>query len=130
MYIPDGFTTVTPYFFVLDAERFVEFLKLAFGGDEIGRSMRDDGKIANAQVRIGSSTLMISEASARYKPMPGSYYLYVEDADASMQAALRNGATLEMEVDDMPYGDRQGGVVDPVGNIWWISQRIEKKAYF
>ena len=130
MYIPDGFTTVTPYFFVHDAERLVEFLKSAFAGEEIGRSLRADGKIANAQVRIGSSTLMISEASARYKPMPASYYLYVEDADASMQIALRHGATLEMEVGDMPYGDRQGGVVDPAGNIWWISQRIEKKAYF
>lgn len=26
--------------------------------------------------------------------------------------ALAHGATLEMEVEDMPYGDRQGGVRD------------------
>lgn len=121
---------VTPYFFVRDAERLVEVLRSAFAGEEIGRSVRDDGKIANAQLRIGSSTLMIGEASARYKPMPGSYYLYVEDAEASMQRALRHSATLEMEVGDMPYGDRQGGVADPVGNIWWISRRIENKPYF
>lgn len=28
-----------------------------------------------------------------------------------------------MDVDDMPYGDRQGGVRHPAGNIWRVSQR-------
>lgn len=130
MYIPEGFSTITPYFFVDNAERFVAFLKEAFGGVEIGRSLRADGKIANVQVRVGTSTIMASEASARYPAMPGSYYLYVENADAAMRSALAHGAKLEMEVADMPYGDRQGGVVDPCGNIWWISQRLEQQGYF
>jgi PhnB protein len=130
MRIPQGFTTVTPYFFVDDAEQFVAFLKSAFGGIETGRSLRDDGKIANVQVRIGTSTVMASEASKTYPAMPASYYLYVEDADATLQQALRNGAKLEMEVADMPYGDRQGGIVDPCGNLWWISQRLVDEPYF
>ena len=61
--------------------------------------------------------------------MPASYYLYVEDAHAAMRNALASGATLEMEVGDMPYGDRQGGVKDTHGNIWWISQRIVHEPY-
>jgi len=130
MRIPEGFTTITPYFFVDDAEKFVEFLKSAFAGVEVGRIVRDDGKIANAQVRIGTSTVMASEASTKYPAMPASYYLYVEDADAAMAQAVRSGATLEMPVADMPYGDRQGGIVDPCGNLWWISQRLEDKPYF
>lgn len=130
MHIPEGFTTVTPYFFVDDAEKFVAFLKSAFGGIEVGRSMRADGKIANAQVRIGTSTVMASEASGKYPAMPASYYLYVENADHAMAQALRNGAKLEMSVGDMPYGDRQGGVVDPCGNLWWISQRLVDEPYF
>lgn len=130
MYIPDGFSTVTPYFFVSGAERFIDFLKAGLGGDELGRSMRPDGKIGNAQVRIGSSTVMVSEAPEQYKSMRSSYYLYVEDADASMKRALENGATLEMDVDDQSYGDRQGGVRDPFGNIWWLSQRLVQEPYF
>lgn len=130
MRIPEGFTTVTPYFFVDGAEKFVAFLTAAFGGVEIGRSLRADGRIANAQVRLGDSTVMASESSAKYPAMPGSYYLYVEDADAAMEQALRCGATLEMAVGDMPYGDRQGGVVDPCGNLWWISQRLVDEPYF
>lgn len=130
MYIPDGFSTVNPYFFVRDAERFVEFLQAAFGGGELGRSMRPDGKIANAQILIGTSTVMVSEAPEQYKYMCGSYYLYVENAEAAMAKAIENGAVLEMEVQDMPYGDRQGGITDPFGNIWWLSQRLADKPYF
>jgi len=72
---------------------------------------------------------MVSEASGKYKAMSGTYYLYVEDADAAMAQALQHGAELEMEIDDMPYGDRQGGVRDAQGNIWWISQRTVEKPY-
>lgn len=129
MYVPPGFGTVTPYFLVANAERFVTFLIYALGGKEMLRSMRPDGKIANAQVVLGTSTIMVSESSAKYPPMPASYYLYVEDADATMSKALANGATVEMEVADMPYGDRQGGVRDSHGNIWWVSQRIVQEPY-
>jgi PhnB protein len=61
--------------------------------------------------------------------MAASYYLYVEDADASMKRAIEHGATLVMAVGDMPYGDRQGGVRDAHGNLWWISQRIVEEPY-
>ena len=130
MYMPEGFTTVTPYLFVKDAHRFVDFLMSAFGAIEIGRHSRPDGAIANAQIRIGSAALMVSEAGEKYGPMPTAFYLYVENADASMSRAIEHGARLEMEVGNMPYGDRQGGVVDPFGNIWWISQRLVNEPYY
>lgn len=50
-------------------------------------------------------------------------------ADAAMKRALEHGAKLEMAVVDMPYGDRQGGVRDAHGNIWWISQRTVHEPY-
>ncbi len=129
MYVPPGFNTVTPYFFVVDAERFVAFLVDGLLGEETCRTMRPDGRIANAQVRIGSSTVMVSEASAAYPAMPSAFYLYVADADESMRRALEHGATLEMAVADMSYGDRQGGVRDAHGNLWWISQRMVEAPY-
>jgi PhnB protein len=129
MYIPPGFNTVTPYFFVADAESCVRFLVEGLGGIETCRTMRPDGRIANVQVRLGTSTVMVSEATDDYRPMASAYYLYVEDAAASMARALAQGATIEMEVSDMPYGDRQGGVRDRHGNIWWISQRLVREPY-
>ena len=129
MYTPPGFSTITPYFFVKNAESFVNFLVEAFGAAEVLRSLRDDGRIANAQLRVGTSTVMASEAGGRYPPMAAAFYLYVENADKAMSQAIAAGAVLEMEVSDMPYGDRQGGVKDPHGNIWWISQRLVHAPY-
>lgn len=129
MYIPPGFNTVTPYYFVVDAEAFIAFLIVGLGGEESGRSMRPDGCVANVQVRLCTSTVMVSEASAAFPPMASSYYLYVADADASMLRAIAAGATSIMDVDDMPYGDRQGGVRDLHGNLWWISQRLVRAPY-
>jgi PhnB protein len=129
MYMPPGFHTVTPYFFVAQAEAFVRFLVEGLGGEETCRSLRPDGAIGNVQVRLGSASVMVSEATERYPPMAAAYYLYVEDADAAMARALRHGASLEMAVADMPYGDRQGGVRDRHGNLWWISQRTVQEPY-
>ena len=130
MTVPPGFHTITPYFFVKGADDFVAFLAAAFDGVETGpRSLRPDGRIANAMVRVGDATAMVSEGSGAFPAMPGSYYLYVDDADATTARAISCGATLVMEVGDMPYGDRQGGVRDAHGNLWWISRRLAPGPY-
>lgn len=123
MRIPPGFSTVTPYFFVDGASRFLDFLVQGLGGVEIGRHM-DGDRIANAQVRLGTSTVMLSEASPAVPAMPSSYYVYVASADEAMRKAIAAGATRVMDVANMPYNDRQGGVKDPFGNLWWISERL------
>jgi PhnB protein len=128
MLIPSGFHTVTPYFFVDGAAEFLEFLVKGFGGRVTMRHM-DGSRIANAQVRIGDSTIMVSEASKEFPAMPASYYLYVENADSTMMAATAAGAEQIMPVADMPYGDRQGGIRDRHGNIWWLSQRLVPGPY-
>lgn len=129
MIIPDGFGTVAPYVFVDDADAFAEFLQSAFGGEETVRSVTPDGRVANLQVRIGTVTLMTSDATPAFPAMPASFYVYVENADETMSRAIAAGATKIMDVDDMPYGDRQGGVRDPFGNLWWISQRLVDAPY-
>ena len=128
MILPPGFNTVTPYFFVDGAAGFIDFLLQGLGGTEVLRHM-DGGRIGNAQVRLGSSTVMVSEASAAWPAMPTSTYLYVDDADAAMARALAAGASLVMPVADQPYGDRQGGVRDAHGNLWWLSQRLVDGPY-
>ena len=128
MRIPPGFNTVTPYFFVDGADRLIAFLVQVLGGVEIGRHMNGD-RIANAQVRLGSSTVMVGEASTEFPAMPASYYLYVENADEAMLKAIAAGAAKIMDVADMPYGDRQGGIRDPFGNLWWVSERLVDGPY-
>jgi PhnB protein len=129
MYIPKGFGTVSPYIFVNGVSNFSDFLVEAFDGVEKLRSLRADGVIENIQLEIGTTMFMMSEANEHYPAMPSAYYIFVENADSAMTRAMLAGATLEMEVADMPYDDRQGGVRDPFGNIWWITQRLIDKPY-
>jgi uncharacterized glyoxalase superfamily protein PhnB len=85
--------------------------------------------VRNAQVRFGDTTIMVSDAVDWREPTRGTYYLYVEDADAAMARALAAGGKPFGAVRDQAYGDRQGGVEDPGGNIWWLSQRLQAGGY-
>jgi PhnB protein len=130
MHVPDGFGVVTPYIFVDGGDNYVSFLEAAFGAREIGRSIAPNGRIANCQMKFDTATIMVSEASEEFPASSAAFYLYVADADAAMEKALTAGGEKIMDAADMPYGDRQGGVRDPSGNIWWVSKRLSADAYF
>jgi PhnB protein len=130
MHVPEGFGVVTPYIFADGAEEYVRFLEEAFGAQEIGRSAAPNGRIANCQLQFSATIIMVSEASEKFPATRAAYYLYVGDADVAMAKAEQAGAQRIMDVGDMPYGDRQGGVRDPAGNIWWVSQRMTAEPYF
>jgi PhnB protein len=124
--IPDNYQVVTPYLVVQGAEKLINFLKQAFGARETERISMPDGSIGHAEVRIGDSVIMMSDAREdMWKAMPSSIYLYVEDCDTIYKRALDVGATSLMEPKDQFYGDRSGGVKDPVGNHWFIATHKE-----
>ena len=123
--IPDGRHSITPYLVVEGVPRLIEFLVEAFEAQEILRVLRPDGSIMTAQLKIGDSVILLSEAKGEFKPMPAAIYLYVNDTDAVYQRALQAGATSLMEPIDEFYGDRNAGVKDPGGNHWWIATHQE-----
>ena len=130
MYIPEGYGTVFPYMMVNDLERFVAFLKNVFDAKELGRTVTPNGRVANCRVRIGTTSFMASEPdNVNFRPMPANYYVYVENTDATFAKALSNGAKKVLDPTDMPYEDRQAGVIDPCGNYWWISTRLVEEGY-
>jgi PhnB protein len=129
MFIPEGYGTVFPYIVVNDAEGFITFLKTVFDATELGRSVHG-GRIANARMRIGTTSFMVSEAAAdNMAAMPAAFYIYVENTDETFQKALAQGATKWFDPMNMPYEDRQGGIIDPAGNKWAISTRLVQEGY-
>jgi uncharacterized glyoxalase superfamily protein PhnB len=123
--IPEGYHTVTPYLILQGAAQLIDFLKQAFDAEEILRMAQPDGTITHAEVKIGDSRMMMSEATGDFKPMPAMLHLYVEDMDAVYRQALQAGATSLREPEDQFYGDRTGGVQDSSGNQWWLATHIE-----
>ena len=83
-----------PYILVQGADKLIDFVKRAFDAKEAERYSVPDGTIGHAEVRIGDSLIMISEAQGEeYKPMAAGIHLYVEDCDATYKRALKAGAT-------------------------------------
>ena len=114
-----GYQTVTPYLTVKRAEQLVDFVKQVFGGVEVFRTIGSAGGL-HAEVTIGDSKLMIGGYES-VEEIPTALHVYVPDADAVYQRALDAGATSVEEPVDQFYGDRESGVKDPTGNVWWIA---------
>jgi PhnB protein len=123
--IKEGFRTVTPYFVVKGGDRFIEFLQRAFGATLHARFAKPDGSVMHAQVQIGDSFVELGDSSEQYKPVTMGIHLYVPDVDAVYERALRAGATSLYGLTDQAYGDREGSVVDPFGNHWYIATHQE-----
>ncbi len=123
--IPDGYHSVTPYIIVQGAALLIAFLAQAFQAKEIERMMRPDGTIMHAEVRIGDSVIMISDAGGEFEPMPSMIHLYVNNTDTAYKRALQASATSLREPADQFYGDHSAGVKDSCGNQWWIATHQE-----
>src|SRR5262245_22026599 len=122
--IPEGYHSVTPALNVQGAAKAIDFMKRAFGAEELLRMPGPGGVIQHAEVRIGDSIVILSDA-VRLPPMLGSLFLYVEDADAVYEQALKAGATSMLPPTDMFWGDRYAHVKDPCGKLWGIATHQE-----
>jgi PhnB protein len=127
--IPDGYHTITPYLTVRDAERAIKFYEQAFGAKNKGAMKGPDGKVMHAELIIGDSIIMLADEFPEFgtvspQSIGGSgtgLHIYVEDVDSSFDRAVKAGATVEMPVADMFWGDRYGKLVDPFGHKWSIA---------
>lgn len=122
--VPDGYHTVTPYLIVDDPDAILAFIAQAFGGTTRGRHLDDKGRVMHAEAQVGDSRVMLGGSNAEYPPMQSMLHLYVEDVDSVYRRALAAGGISIREPEDMPYGDRSGGVKDVAGNQWWIATHI------
>lgn len=124
--IPPGYHTVTPYVMVKNVAAYADFLEKALDGELRSKTQSANGTLLNREVKIGTSMVMLAEARGGFKPMPMSFYMYVEDVDAVYAQAIRHGARSLNEPSDKFYGNRDCGIIDGRGNYWFIASRIEE----
>lgn len=131
--IPEGYNSITPYMFVNDGTKAIDYYKQAFDAEEVMCMKDPDGKVAHAELKVGDSKIMLAdeypEMGARgpeaYGGSPIALHLYVKDVDAVAKKAVDAGGTLTKPVENAFYGDRNGAVRDPFGHTWYISTHIE-----
>ena len=120
-YMRPGFTSITPYIVITGAGRFIEFLKSAFNAVERVRVPLPDGSLMHAEVAVGNGVIETADANQQFPPLPMEIHHYVDNADSTYARALEAGATSLYSPMDQPYGDREGGVKDAFGNLWYIA---------
>jgi PhnB protein len=130
--IPHGMHSVTPHLICAGAADAIDFYKKAFNAVELTRLPGPNGKLMHGSIRIGDSTVMLSDefpemgglGPKSLKGSPVTIHLYVEDADAFAAHAAAAGATITMPVADMFWGDRYGQLEDPFGHRWSVGTHV------
>jgi PhnB protein len=131
--IPDSYPRVIPYLSVDGASSAIDFYTKVFAAKERVRMPGPDGKIGHAELEIGDSLLMLSDAFPGMGGQtphslggtPVTLMVYVEDVDAVFDRAIKAGATEERKVENQFYGDRAGQFVDPFGHKWFVATHVE-----
>ena len=129
--VPEGFTTVTASLIQSDCAKAIEFYKRALGAEEVMRMPGPDGKIMHAEIRIGTSIVMMNDEVMGMKSAesmggsPVSFYLYVENCDQAYKKAIAAGGKEVMPPADMFWGDRMSSFADPFGYRWSISTHVK-----
>ena len=124
-YKPDGYQSVIPYLHVNGAAKLITFMKDVFDAQEIALYPRPDGSVGHAALRIGDSVIELADAGPEWPAMPCALQVYVPDADAAYQRALKAGASSLIAPADQFYGDRTASVRDSCGNNWYIATQKE-----
>jgi PhnB protein len=131
-HIPEGYHSVTPSLTCRNAAEALDFYVRAFGAVELFRMPEPDGKLMHAEMRIGNSTLMLSDEYPDWGAVQpeagkgGTFMIYVPDADAAFAQAVAAGATELQPVTDQFWGDRSGRVACPYGYRWSLAQKVRE----
>jgi PhnB protein len=133
-FMPEGFSSVTPYCVFKDCRKAIDFYKQAFGAKERTVMPGPDGQgVMHAELIIGNSILMMGEeceemsnkSAETLGGSPISFYVYVENVDQAYRRALEAGAKSQMAVEDMFWGDRTCNVQDLFGYNWTLATHIK-----
>ncbi|KVU17846.1 glyoxalase [Burkholderia ubonensis] len=126
---------LTPYLAVRNAHASIDFFKAAFGF-ELRDVLDEDGAVMHVEMvyrgqlivmfapegAFGSTARTPRSAGAT---APQSFYLYVDDVDATWQRALDAGAKSLSAPQDQFWGDRFAQVEDLDGYRWALARRLE-----
>lgn len=122
---PEGYNSVSPYFIVDGAEKFIQLMIQIFNAKELRRYSLPDGTIMHAEIQIDDSVLMLGNSSDKFPPVPIVMHVYVADADETFQRAIDAGCEI-IEAPKTREGDpdRRATFKDFAGNIWSVGTQL------
>ena len=119
--VPAGFHSLTPYLILDHVDRFLEFVGAGLNATEKFLMRDGQGVIRHGELQLAGSILEFAQANPDWPAMPGGLHFYVKDVDAAYGQAIRAGATSLYPPASRDYGDREAGIRDVSGNIWFLA---------
>jgi PhnB protein len=125
---------LVPYITVKGAAKAIDFYKQVFGAvEDAPRYTEPGGRIGHSEISIGGARLMISDEYPEMQVLspqtlggsPLTLHLNVADAGAVVAKAAAAGAKVLRAVQDQPYGERSGTILDPFGHRWMVATHVE-----
>ena len=124
-FIPRGQPNLMPSLQPVGAQKMIDFLKQAFGAEELLVHRSPDGAVRYASMQVGTSVIEMGEAHGQWQPMPSVYMMYVDDVDAWYERAIKAEGAIAKDVPKMqPHGARMGSIQDPFDNVWYIASQV------
>lgn len=131
--IPPGFNTLTPYLVVDGAEEAANLYVQALGAEIVSIAKTPDGKVMNAQLKVGNSMLMLNDEFPDFGAVGPvkvggtsvTIHMYVEDVDAVWEKAVAAGFEVQMPLDVQFWGDKYGQLKDKFGHSWSLASHVE-----
>lgn len=122
---PSGYNSVSPYFIINGAQRFIDLMKMIFDAKELRRFDRPDGTIMHAEIQVDDSVIMLGDSSDQYPPVPIVMHVYVANVDSVFQKAIDAGCeVVELPKQSEGDPDRRATFKDFGGNLWSVGTQL------
>ncbi|GJH09730.1 VOC family protein [Caballeronia novacaledonica] len=119
---PATYPSISPYLICENADAIITFLQSVFEAELVRRFDRPDGSLMHAEVRIDDSIVMIGGGATDQQALAPHIHVYVRDAQAVYDRAMRNGAqSVQAPTRKRTDDDFRGGFRDAAGTTWWVA---------
>jgi len=111
-----------------------DWLVKVFGLTPGGVYRDAQGSAVHGEVRAGEFVIWMHRVTAEFRldsaqrmdVASGGLVVLVDDVDAHYAHAKAQGARVDREPRDQPYGHRDYGVTDLEGHRWWFATPVKK----
>ena len=123
---PINYNSVSPYFILNDAKKFIKLMQEIFEAKELRCYYRPDGTILHAEIQSDDSVIMLGDSSDKFPPIQLVMHVYVRNVDDTFGKAIKAGCEVlerpkELGGEDP---DRRGTFKDYAGNMWSVGTQL------
>lgn len=130
-------TGITIHMIVPGADRASSWYQDVFGAIEQTRITVPGGRLIDVELHVGESVIVLADEFPEHGGVRPpreitsavAFYLDFSHVDDVWEKALAAGASEHRPLQDTPFGQRDGQLIDPFGYRWGLTQRLRDMSH-